>query len=148
MAEKRKAGGKPFQKGTDPRRNPGGRPRDAISLAHWLREWGGMTPEQAGEMCATYARELKAVKGDVPLAALAALRVWIAVINEPSPGLFSQLLDRIDGPVVNKSEISGPNGEPNKLIIEVVRHGNANGAAEHPDTAPSAGTNQAGGAEV
>jgi len=101
---KKKTVGKPFAKGADPRRNAGGRPGNAVSLTHWLREWGGMTPEQAGEMCAVYARELRQVKGDVPLAALAALRVWLAVINEPSPGLFAQLLDRIDGPVPTRIE--------------------------------------------
>jgi hypothetical protein len=91
---------KPGQSG-----NPGGRPRNEVSLTHWLREWGGMTSAQAAELCATYAKELRAAKsGEMPLAALAALRVWMTVISEPTPGLFGQLLDRMDGPVPTRLE--------------------------------------------
>ncbi len=67
-----------------------------------------MTSAQAANACAMYAKELRKVdSGDIPLAGIAALRVWMSVMNEPSPGLLSQLLDRIDGAVQTRVDTTG-----------------------------------------
>jgi hypothetical protein len=101
--DKRRSPGKPFAKGSSA--NPGGRPRNAVSITYWLREFGAMTTEQVAEACKLYAAEFKKNDaGELPLAAVLALRMWMALINDPSPGLFSELLDRIDGKVTQKME--------------------------------------------
>lgn len=88
--------------------NPSGRPKGAVSVTHWLREWGSMTTAQAAELCTLYAKELrKHDSGDIPLAGVAALRVWMSIVDEPSPGLLSHVLDRIDGAVETKVNSSG-----------------------------------------
>ena len=105
--------GKRFQKGKSG--NPGGKPKNAVSVTHWLREWGSMTTAQAAELCTLYAKELRLHdSGDIPLAGVAALRVWMSIIDEPSPGLIAHILDRIDGPVKQKIEMEGA-----KLLINL-----------------------------
>jgi len=96
--------------------NPGGRPKNEVSITHWLKTWGEMSSAEAAELCVTYAKELKQVKGDLPIAAIAALRVWMTVMSEPTPGLFAQLLDRIDGPVPTKLE-----GGESAILIKIDR---------------------------
>lgn len=96
-----KSAWKPGQSG-----NPSGRPKNEVSLVHWFKEWGNMSSEEAAKLCKTYAGQLNQVKGDLPIAAVAALRVWMSVINDPTPGLIGHLLDRIDGAVVTKGELS------------------------------------------
>jgi hypothetical protein len=109
--------GRPFKKGGDERIGPGkpfakgnsgnheGRPRNAVSITYWLKQFGAMTTDQVAEACKLYAAEFKKNDaGELPLAAVLALRMWMALINEPSPGLFSELLDRIDGKVTQKME--------------------------------------------
>lgn len=105
--------GKRFQKGQSG--NPGGKPKNAVSVTHWLREWGSMTTAQAAELCTLYAKELRLHNsGDIPLAGVAALRVWMSIIDEPSSGLIAHILDRIDGPVKRKIEVEGA-----KLLIKL-----------------------------
>jgi len=107
--------GKRFQPGQSG--NPSGRPKNEISIAHWLKEFGAMTSEQLAQVCEQYAPEFRKMKtGPVPLAGVVALRWWMAMINEPSPGLIGHALDRIDGAVEQKAKIDGTGTQ----TIEVV----------------------------
>ena len=101
---------KPGQSG-----NPAGRPRNEVSITYWLKEFGAMTTSQVAEVCQLFAKELRAAdSGDLPLSAIVALRAWMSQINEPQPGMFGHLLDRIDG------EVGADNKNTVKLLVEYV----------------------------
>lgn len=88
--------------------NPGGRPKNEISLTHWVKEIGAMTSEGAANLCEQYARDFRQVKtGDVPLIGVVAIRIYQTIINDAPPGLTGQLWDRIDGTVETKVNTTG-----------------------------------------
>lgn len=98
--QKRKAPPTAWKKGQSG--NPGGRPKNQQSISHWLHEFGNLTPRELADLCAHYATELKKVKGNMPMFAHIAIRALMAQVNEPSPGLFSLILDRTEGKVADK----------------------------------------------
>lgn len=117
MEAKKRGQGKPFKPGSDQRRNAGGRPKNAESVTHWIREFGGMTTAEVANACKLYAAEFrKNDAGDIPLAGVVALRVWMSLINEPSPGLFSEVMDRVDG----KVEQATKNTNSGEMTIRVI----------------------------
>lgn len=117
MAAKRKSTAKPdntqitrdengrWRKG-GPSPNPGGRPKQKASIAYWLNEFARMTGAEAAAACAVYAAEFKKSKGPLPLAAIIAARALLELMNEPSPALFGQVLDRIDGKVTQPVDVA------------------------------------------
>jgi hypothetical protein len=107
--------------GTSP--NPSGRPKNETSITYWLHEFGGMTSEQVAELAGVYAREFKQLKtGDVPLAAIVALRAYMSLINDITPGMFGHVLDRVDGAVTQK--IAGDDQSPLTIRVEYVKRFN------------------------
>jgi hypothetical protein len=115
-AEKRKAPPTAWKKGQSG--NPGGRPKNEQSISYWMSEYGNMTPAQLADLCEQYAAQLKKVKGDMSMFAHIAIRALMGQINEPSPGLFALILDRTEGKVKDKLEVTGEDGKT--LRIEVV----------------------------
>lgn len=116
---KRRGKGKPFQKGVDPRRGSnGGRPKNEQSISHWISEYGNLTPKELAGLCVQYATDLKKVKGDMSMFAHIALRALMGQINEPSPGLFALILDRTEGKVQDRLELSGDTSAP--IVLKVV----------------------------
>ena len=108
---------KPGQSG-----NPGGRPKNEQSISYWMSEYGQMTPAQLADLCIQYASELKKVKGEMSMFAHIAIRALMGQINEPTPGLFALILDRTEGKVKDKLELTGAEGGPVVVTtIEVVK---------------------------
>jgi hypothetical protein len=122
--------GRPFQKGQSG--NPGGRPKNEQSISYWLAEFGKMTPRELADLCETYAADLKKVKGDMPMFAHIAIRALMGQINEPSPGLFAHILDRTEGKVKDKLELSGDSTAPLRIVIEYDHPGEAAEPASGP----------------
>jgi len=117
---KRKAPPTAWQKGQSG--NPGGRPKNEQSITYWLKEFGAMTPAQLAELCEDYAKELRKIKGNMSMFAHIAVRTLMGQINEPSPGLLAQLLDRTEGKVKDQLELTGADGGPVAITtIEVVK---------------------------
>ena len=97
--------------------NPGGRPKNEQSISYWLKDFGQQTPAQLAELCANYASELKKVKGDMPMFAHIAIRALMGQINEPTPGLFSVILERTEGKVKDQVELTGDAAAPIRIEI-------------------------------
>lgn len=129
----RKPRGKPFAKGQSG--NPGGRPKNEQSITYWLREFGQLSPEQLAERCETYSRDLRKVKGDMSMFAHIALRALMGQINEPTPGLLAQIMDRTEGKVKDQVELTGDAAAP--LRIEIV-YSDDPGEAAAPASGPAA----------
>lgn len=116
---------KPGQSG-----NPSGRPKSKVSITHWLNEFGAMTTAEAAKACELYAKELRKHNGgDVPIVGLIALRALMQLIDEPTPGLFGHILDRIDGEVG-----AAPDGAK-KMTIRVVYEDARNGTEDTAEIA-------------
>jgi len=116
---KKRARGKPFQKGEDARRQPGpGRPKKQESLRAWFREWGNLTGAEAAEVCKMYAAELTKAGNDIPIASLAALRFWMAILNDPDPKSMGLAFDQIDGKVTQPLSVMDWREEARKAGID------------------------------
>lgn len=101
--KKAKPRGKPFAKGQSG--NPGGRPKNQQSITYWLNEFGNMTPAQAGALFKLLAKELAKGGDELPIFAIVALRSLVSLMNEPTPGLLLQVLERTEGKVKETLEI-------------------------------------------
>jgi len=106
--------GRPFQKGVSG--NPGGKPKRGGSWSDIFRTLGEMDGEQASVFASgQLAQQLRAMPKGVPLKTLVALRVYVALYNEPGGGsLLGHVMDRVDGPI--------------KALVDVTTDGRAMGA--------------------
>jgi hypothetical protein len=120
--------GKRWKKGESG--NPAGRPPDQNRIGYWLKEWGGMTSEQAAKLCKLYSAELrKADTGELPLASILALRVWMSLMNEPTPGLFAEVMDRLEGKVTQTVDQKNSGDMTIKVVYVKRDHSGTGGAA-------------------
>lgn len=96
-----KSAWKPGQSG-----NPGGRPKAQKSITYWLDEFGNQTPASLANDLLDYAKQLRQLKGELPIFGHVAIRTLMAIINEPDARLLAQVLDRTEGKVPDKLMVS------------------------------------------
>jgi hypothetical protein len=88
--------------------NPAGRPKDGESWAAIIKAIGDMYPEDIiafiGEKN-DLGRMLKQLPKSVQMKYLVTARVFSALLFEPSSGLWKELMERVDGKVIDRKEV-------------------------------------------
>lgn len=108
---KRKRGGKtrtswkPGQSG-----NPKGAPKRGESWAELIKLYGEMTPEEIAEKAKTIAGQLKKIGGGISMKEAVIIRVFAALMFEPTKGLWDSLMERTDGKVPQPVTGTGEDG--------------------------------------
>src|SRR4030067_1308693 len=78
--------------------NPkGGRPKSTESWGAIFAEIGGLTGAAAAKRCHSIAGQLSGIGGDVTLKEAVAMRVYSALIFEPSGSLLQKVMDHMEG---------------------------------------------------
>ena len=104
---KAKPRGKPFVKGKDERRSTtGGRKKSRESITAWMENFLGMTAVEVADTCAQFAKDFKRFGSDVPIAAAIAARSLLTLLNDTDARLFSVVLDRTEGKVMQPVEMT------------------------------------------
>lgn len=93
---KKKPRGKPFTR-NDERINRKGAPKRGESWAEIITRIGDMTPSEAAEYCKAIAAKLKKIGDGITLKEAVVMRVYAALLFEPSPGLLNSFMDRVEG---------------------------------------------------
>jgi len=108
-----------------PSPNPKGRPKDGESWAAIITSVGDMYP---ADLVAFIGRDndlgkmLSALPADVQMKYLVTARVFSALMFEPTSGLWKELMERAEGKVTDRVDLSNSDGtlSPPK-IIEIIK---------------------------
>jgi len=79
--------------------NPAGRPPLGESWREIFSAAGKLTRRELTERYPTYGKRLNGLPDDVPLRDAVALTALVTLACEPSPGLLSAIMERVDGKV-------------------------------------------------
>ena len=133
--------GKPhrFPKGVSG--NPAGRPKTGQSWGEIAKEIGDQYPEEVvtlfgvntimGKAFSTFPKGVQ-IKYSV------FYRVIIALMNEPTPGLLKELLDRIEGKVTSPIDVTTQGGKINS--INLIWNADGTTTEDNGESAPGADT--------
>lgn len=105
---KRKAPKTAWKKGM-PSPNPAGRPKTGQSWGEIAKEIGDQYPEEVVELFGVntvMGKAFSTFPRGVQLKYSVFYRVIIALMNEPTPGLLKELLDRIEGKVSQPLDVA------------------------------------------
>lgn len=97
----KRATGKPFEKGNDPRRGKGGRPKNAVSLTAIARDYLALEPSAIAEQLKALASRYRQLGKGATMAQYIMGSFLLALANDPQPGNMRELWRRIDGEVVS-----------------------------------------------
>lgn len=114
---------KPGQSG-----NPAGAPKRGESWAEIIKRIGDMEPGEAAHTFGEIAKQLRNMPAGVTLKEFVVMRIYAAMLFEPSSSLWGHMLDRVDGKVKDEIDAKGD------ITIRVVRADRA----QHDDTDPNA----------
>lgn len=114
---------KPGQSG-----NPAGAPKRGESWAEIIKRIGDMEPGEAAHTFGEIAKQLRNMPAGVTLKEFVVMRIYAAMLFEPSSSLWGHMLDRVDGKVKDEIDAKGD------ITIRVVRADRA----LHDNTDPNA----------
>ena len=116
--------------------NPkGGRPKSENTWGAIFAEIGNLTGNAAAKRCHSIAGQLAGIGGDVTLKEAVAMRVFSALLFEPSGSLLEKVMDRMEGklPIPMNidwhGEVERLGGSPSEVFEAMVRAA----AAKLPD---------------
>jgi len=104
--------------------NPKGRPKDGESWAAIIKSVGDMYPTDLLAFIGfdnDLGRMLQQLPKNVQMKYLVTARVFSSLLFEPSAGLWKELMERVDGKVTERVDVSSENGI--KFIVEIVTDG-------------------------
>ena len=113
IKKKKMPRGKPFQKGFDERRHLTGAPARGESQAEVYGKSMNMTPKDIVLLVgrdSDLGRSYAQMPDDVPMKILLALRNLAAEMFEPSSGRMTMIMDRTEGKVMDKLDLSNKDG--------------------------------------
>jgi len=123
---KRKLPKTAWKKGTSG--NPrGGRPKSDHTWGAIFAEIGNLTGKAAAKRCHSIAGQLAGIGGEVTLKEAVAMRVYSALLFEPSGSLLEKVMDRMEGrlPIpMNidwRGEVERMGGSPSEIFEAMVR---------------------------
>lgn len=121
---KRSTSWKPGQSG-----NPSGSPRRGESWAEIIQRIGEMTD----------AEFIKLKRGDPTQKQQAIMAIYMALKNDPQPGVFNAIMERTEGKVKDQVELTGANGGPLEMMDvkdRILSKLNKVDASPAPDSVP------------
>ena len=115
--------GTPWKKGQSG--NPKGRPRDGESWAAIIKAVGDMYPADILAFIGTnndLGKVLAQLPQSVQMKYLVTARVYAALMFEPTSGLWKELMERAEGKVQEKVDVTS---DGNKIVFEIVKASDA-----------------------
>jgi hypothetical protein len=92
--------------------NPAGAPKRGESWTEIIARYGEMTPSEAAEQSLELSKKLLSIGDGVTLKQAVVLRVYTSLLFEPQPGLLNAFMERAEGKVKDKVEVSGDTENP------------------------------------
>jgi hypothetical protein len=114
VSTKKKPRGKPFPKGVSG--NPKGAPKRGESWAEIIDRIGAMTPIEAAAHANAIAGKLKTMGGAITLKEAVVIRGYAALLFEPSSSLMNIYMDRTDGKVKERLDLTSNDKELNPYM--------------------------------
>jgi len=108
--------------------NPAGAPKRGESWAEIIKRIGDMEPAEAALKFGEMAKQMRNMPKGVTLKEFVVMRIYAAMLFEPSSSLWGHMLDRADGKVKDELDAKGD------ITIRVVRADRV----PHDDTDPNA----------
>jgi hypothetical protein len=96
--------GKPFPKGVSG--NPAGAPKRGESWAEIIKRIGDMTPAEAADHASEIAKQLRKIGNSVTLKEAVVIRVYAALMFDPSASLLNSFMERAEGKVTDRVDIT------------------------------------------
>ena len=143
MKIKKKTGNPKWKKGVSG--NPAGRPKDGESWAAIIKEVGNMYPADILAFVGTdndLGRMLKELPANVQMKYLVTARVFSALMFEPTSGLWSSLMERTDGKVQDKLDLTTKGQSLTQIGVRLIDYRNGIADSESGSTGDSGAPGQ------